>query len=155
EFEPYYRGQADAKHEPVYYAITDRPVYRPGGAVQFRIWTRDLADRTYLPPETNRRVRVSVLGSGDRHPIKTFDLRTDKFGGVTGSFQLNPEAALGEYGLAIDTGRNGYQEHVGTFRVEMYKKPEFEVTVEAADKRVRPGEKVRARIKARYYFGGP
>jgi uncharacterized protein YfaS (alpha-2-macroglobulin family) len=159
ELRPYYRDRADKEPESVYYAITDRPVYRPNSVVQFRVWTRDLVDRTYRQPQPNCRVRVSILGADDNgaysKPVNTLELRTDKFGCVTGSYALNPEAALGEYALAIDTGRNGYQERVGTFRVEMYKKPEFEVTVEPADKLIRPGGKVRARIKARYYFGGP
>jgi uncharacterized protein YfaS (alpha-2-macroglobulin family) len=158
-FWPYNQERAEEEREQVYYAITDRPVYRPGAVVQFRIWKRDLAGRVYQPPEPNRPVRVVVYApfttGGHSNPIMTFDLRTDKFGGVTGSLPLSPEAALGEYTLAIPTGRNDHEENAGVFRVEMYKKPEFEVTVLPADKLVRPGEKVRARISARYYFGGP
>ena len=43
----------------------------------------------------------------------------------------------------------------GSFRVEEYKKPEFEVKVEAPTAPVMLGEKVAATIKAKYYFGGP
>ena len=43
----------------------------------------------------------------------------------------------------------------GTFRVEEYKKPEFEVNVEAPTSPVMLGEKVAATIKAKYYFGSP
>ena len=43
----------------------------------------------------------------------------------------------------------------GTFRVEEYKKPEFEVTVEAPKEPVTLGEKITATIKAKYYFGAP
>jgi hypothetical protein len=41
------------------------------------------------------------------------------------------------------------------FRVEEYKKPEFEVTVEPGKSHVRLGEKVSAIVKAKYYFGAP
>ena len=46
---------------------------------------------------------------------------------------------------------------IGTleFRVEEYKKPEFEVIVEAPDEPVALGEMVTATVKANYYFGAP
>ena len=43
----------------------------------------------------------------------------------------------------------------GNFRVEEYKKPEFEVTVDAPKEPVRLGDKIDATIKAKYYFGSP
>src|SRR5260370_21263908 len=42
-----------------------------------------------------------------------------------------------------------------SFRVEEYKKPEFEVTVEAPKEPVSLGEMVNATVKAKYYFGAP
>jgi uncharacterized protein YfaS (alpha-2-macroglobulin family) len=43
----------------------------------------------------------------------------------------------------------------GHFRVEEYKKPEFEVTVDAPKEPVMLGEKIEATITAKYYFGSP
>ena len=43
----------------------------------------------------------------------------------------------------------------GSFRVEEYKKPEFEVKVDAPKEPVQLGEKIDATIKAKYYFGAP
>jgi uncharacterized protein YfaS (alpha-2-macroglobulin family) len=43
----------------------------------------------------------------------------------------------------------------GHFRVEEYKKPEFEVTVDAPKEPVMLGEKITATINAKYYFGSP
>jgi alpha-2-macroglobulin len=43
----------------------------------------------------------------------------------------------------------------GVFRVEEYKKPEYEVQVEAPKEPVMLGEPVLATIKAKYYFGAP
>src|SRR5262249_30338545 len=42
-----------------------------------------------------------------------------------------------------------------SFRVEEYKKPEFEVQVEAPKAPVSLGEKIVATIHAKYYFGAP
>src|SRR4030095_6185458 len=41
------------------------------------------------------------------------------------------------------------------FRVEEYKKPEFEVSVTPGAERVRLGEPATASISAQYYFAGP
>jgi uncharacterized protein YfaS (alpha-2-macroglobulin family) len=43
----------------------------------------------------------------------------------------------------------------GSFRVEEYKKPEFEVTIDAPKEPVMLGEKITATINAKYYFGSP
>src|SRR6516225_234040 len=56
---------------------------------------------------------------------------------------------LGTYGISIVN-------HGGSsFRVEEYKKPEFEVKVEAPKEPVHLGEKVLATVEAKYYFGAP
>ena len=43
----------------------------------------------------------------------------------------------------------------GSFRVEEYKKPEFEVTVDAPTEPIMLGDKFKATIQAKYYFGSP
>jgi uncharacterized protein YfaS (alpha-2-macroglobulin family) len=140
--------------EPVYHAITDRPVYRPGTRVRFRLWTRALRDRVYQRPRAGQRVRV-VVKDPNWEPVKTFDLRTDRFGGVTGAWLLSPEAPLGSYFLEVEDPHEDDRKRVGEFQVEMYRKPEFEVRVEPVERLIRPGEKARVRITAHYYFGGP
>ncbi len=77
----------------------------------------------------------------------------DGFGGFDGDFRLPDDAALGGYSLTIEDHAdvNGGV----AFRVEEYKKPEFEVTVAAPTEPVALGDKFTATIKASYYFGGP
>ncbi len=60
-----------------------------------------------------------------------------------------PTPRLGQYQLVV-VNRGG-----GSFRVEEYKKPEFEVTIEAPTDPVMLGEKITATIRAKYYFGSP
>src|SRR5262249_31913393 len=76
-------------------------------------------------------------------------MTADAFGGIASEFPLPKSAMLGAYGLFIkDHGG-------GSFRVEEYKKPEFEVTVEAPKEPARLGEVVTATIQAKYYSGAP
>jgi uncharacterized protein YfaS (alpha-2-macroglobulin family) len=141
-------------YDPVYtqvksYAITDRPVYRPGQPVHFKFW---VAHARYDQPETvdyaHRRFTVEIHNpKGEKALSKT--LQADAWGGFDGTFELPSDAALGVY--SVSAGNHGG----GTFRVEEYKKPEFEVKVDAPETPVMLGEKVKATIKAKYYFGAP
>jgi alpha-2-macroglobulin len=148
--EPFYESSRWPESYELSYAITDRPVYRPGARVHFRVYVRESAERRYLPPKANKPVHVSINGPHHR-PVNTFVLRTDSFGGVSGDFELGAEAALGQYSIVVEGQR--YGESHGGFRVESYKKPEFEVTVQPVGP-ARPGEKARVRVDARYLFGG-
>jgi len=145
------------------YVHTDRPVYRPGQTVNFRVaiavraaheGSRELGQWTApadLPFE------VTAADSREQQVYQGV-LTTDEFGSINGSFRLPAETMLGEYHLNVNLAREGgqvFQLSGNQFRVEEYKKPEFEVTVEPAKEQARVGEKVSASIKARYYFGSP
>ncbi|HJT79421.1 MAG TPA: MG2 domain-containing protein, partial [Gemmataceae bacterium] len=131
------------------FTITDRPVYRPGQTVQFKFWVRhakydqpnasDFAGQPFVVQIHNPR--------GEKVLEKTFT--ADAYGGVAGEFPLPKDAMLGAYGLMI-VNHGG-----GSFRVEEYKKPEYEVTVEAPKEPVQLGEQVVATVHAKYYFGAP
>ncbi len=135
-------------------ALTDRPVYRPGSTVNFRIWARDLVDRTYSAAEAGIKLQVAVRGP-HYATIRNMTLETDDSGSVTGSFILGSETPLGAYEFVVHAPGHGRGDDAGQFRVEEYKAPEFEVTVSPAKNATRPGEPISARVEARYYFGAP
>ncbi|HVF84571.1 MAG TPA: alpha-2-macroglobulin family protein, partial [Abditibacteriaceae bacterium] len=85
-------------------------------------------------------------------------LTSSEFGTINGDFDLPEGAPLGEYSIQAivpQTNANVAASGSNRFRVEEYKRPEFQVTVDAPDLAVRPGETVAAKINARYYFGSP
>ena len=130
--------------------ITDRPVYRPEQPVKYKFW---IGNAKY-DQEENSFVSNSDVGIRITYPNgETFfdkTLHTDNYGGAEGDFLLPKNAPLGVYSIS----RPGYAMS-GTFRVEEYKKPEFEVTVEAPTESVMLGEKITAKVNAKYYFGAP
>ncbi|MDZ4683873.1 MAG: MG2 domain-containing protein [Planctomycetaceae bacterium] len=142
------------KHDEQYqqtkvYAITDRPVYRPGQKVQFKFWLQQAKyDQPDGSPFANKGYTVEIHDpQGNKVYEKAY--KTDKFGGLEGEWPLVDDAKLGQYQLLVkDHGG-------GSFRVEEYKKPEFEVSVEAPKEPVALGEKITATITAKYYFGAP
>jgi uncharacterized protein YfaS (alpha-2-macroglobulin family) len=140
--------------EQALHIITDRPAYRPGDTIFFRAWVRHLRRRSYEPPRPGEKVSITLFGPNGGI-VKSLDLTADRWGAVSGSFVLSSEAALGEYVIRVP-GENYYSwPGVARVRVEAYKKPEFEVTVEPADRAARLGDRVRFRFVARYYSGEP
>ena len=133
------------------YGYTDRPVYRPGQTVYFRdLLARRRAGSDFLPV-TGRSVGIVVDGpKGDQVYQRT--LTTSKFGTVNGSFVLPSGASLGEYTVNASLGDLSGSSR---FRVEEYKKPEYEVQVTPSTTQARFGDRVTADVKATYYFGAP
>ena len=138
-----------AQDEAKAYAITDRPVYRPGSPVRFKFWVAHARyDQVRGSEYAGKEFPVEIHNpKGEKIFAKSFT--TDTFGGFDGSFELPSDATLGVYHVFIPN------RGAGNFRVEEYKKPEFELKVDAPAQPVMLGEKVTATIKASYYFGGP
>lgn len=148
-------------HDPEYnatriFALTDRPVYRPEQLVHFKAWVRhakyDQADTSSFAQEPFHVIIHNPKGE----KVLEKDYTTDEYGGLAGELFLPKGATLGNYNISIQ--RPNKAPHVGggiSFRVEEYKKPEFEVKVEAPKEPVRLGEVINATIDARYYFGAP
>ena len=137
-------------NEKKVFTITDRPVYRPEQTVQWKFW---IGQAKYDQPSTDspfagQTFSVEIADPQGEKVLET-QVVADKFGGLAGEYGLPKRPKLGVYQVYI-------KDHGGSsFRVEEYKKPEFEVTVEAPKEPVQLGEKITAKIQAKYYFGSP
>ncbi len=143
-------GYRDQKYKQVkVFSITDRPVYRPEQPVQFKFWVRhaqyDLKDESRY---AGKSFQVEIRNPKNEK-VHSGLLVADAYGGLEGTWEIPAEATLGQYSIQV-VNHGG-----GTFRVEEYKKPEFEVTIDAPQKPVALGEKITATISAKYYFGSP
>ena len=135
------------------YTITDRPVYRPDQTVKYKFWVRHAKyDRDDTSDFAGQSFTVEIHNpKGERIVQKT--LKADEYGGMQDELSLPADAMLGVYRLNLKQGNRGLGG--SQFRVEEYKKPEFEVTVDAPAEPVMLGEKITATINAKYYFGSP
>ncbi|HMP07582.1 MAG TPA: MG2 domain-containing protein, partial [Lacipirellulaceae bacterium] len=131
------------------YTMTDRPVYRPGQQVHFKFWVAtakfDQGDASSFAAQS------FAVEIHDPRGQKVYakSLVADSFGGLGDTLQLPAGATLGQYQLMV-VNHGG-----GAFRVEEYKKPEYEVQIDAPGDPVTLGDKVTATIRANYYFGAP
>jgi len=154
----YNNGNGDTRDEIKVYAYTDRPVYRPKQTVYLReMLVKRAGGGSDYAPLVGALVHVTVTSpKGDMVDQDT--LTTSEFGTINDSFDLPNGAALGEYSvnaqlLPVD---NSYYTTGGSkFRVEEYKRPEYEVKVTPSTTQARFGDKVTAAVKATYYSGPP
>ncbi|MHB1036836.1 MAG: alpha-2-macroglobulin family protein [Pirellulales bacterium] len=146
----WYGNYYDAEYNQTkVFTITDRPVYRPKQTVKFKLWVRHAKyDQEDTSSFANQSFNVEIVNpKGEKVLQKQFT--ADAYGGMDGELELPADATLGVYGLYV-VNQGG-----GNFRVEEYKKPEYEVTVDAPQEPVMLGEKIAATIRAKYYFGSP
>ncbi|MBE7157744.1 MAG: alpha-2-macroglobulin, partial [Rhodospirillales bacterium] len=134
---------------------TDRPVYRPGDTVHFRSilrWGRAIGYD--IPAGESLRVQVQ---DRDGKPVYDKTLRTNGNGILHDQFVLAKVAPLGFFFLQVqspDTSSSGASVS-GSFNVQEYKKPEYEVRATPQTRRLLQGATTPVTVDARYYFGEP
>ena len=132
------------------FIITDRPAYRPNQPVKFKVWLGQAKyDHEGKSPFANTRVTL-LINNPKGEKILEKDFETDEYGGFDSELTLDKEATLGAYSINVKNWWPG-----ATFRLEEYKKPEFEVKIDAPNEPVMLGEKITAKITSKYYFGAP
>ncbi len=152
-FNWYNHGDLSDYHAQNTIGITDRPVYRPGQIVHMKIWAGE--SRYNLGDEStyaNKTADISILDGRGEIVFEKMGIPTDSYGGATFDYQLPDEATLGSYNVTI-TGSVPHSNF--SFRVEEYKKPEYEVKVEAPKEPIALGETFAVTVLANYYHGAP
>ncbi|MEM1135526.1 MAG: alpha-2-macroglobulin family protein [Bacteroidota bacterium] len=136
--------------------FSDRPAYRPGQQMYFQgILRKKEGYKLSVYTDT-----VSVfINDVQGQEIYKKQLLADEHGIFHDSLQIEEKFTLGEYTIRVEPGNvtnwNYYNQTITTFRVEEYKKPEFEVIVATEKARYVSGDTLTATIKASYFFGAP
>ncbi len=139
------------------YLYTDRPIYRPNQVVQFKAVHRQVtrvpdgpeagSERLVTPP-AGQQAQVTIQDPRGNAIYRRI-LPTDAFGTVAGELRLGDEPPLGMYTVYSSLG--GY----GQFRVEEYRKPEYEVEARFVAAPYLSGDDLQGEIAVKYYFGSP
>ena len=130
------------------YVYTDRPVYRPGHTVHVKAVLRNREDDSLTMPGAAP-VPVAIFAPEDKMVLHK-DVPVSAMGSLHFDFDVPADAPLGDYRIAVAD-----REYAGSFYVEEYKKPEYQVKVTAKQQHLREGEKITAVFDARYFFGEP
>lgn len=137
------------------YLYTDRPIYRPGQTVHFRLVMRDQAGAGYAPPPSGP-VTVKMEGEysdaiDGRVEVGTVNLSLSSYGTASGEMTLPEDTAPGYYTISVDDDRNASL----TFQVAAYRKPEVDLQAAFAKDGWQIGEDMQASVQADYFFGAP
>lgn len=133
------------------YGFTDRPLYRPGDWVEFKIIGREFKNaRDSVAPEAAP-ISVLVLDANGT-ALQTLPLSYDPASGAQGRFPLPENAAAGGYELRI-TYRD--QQYSSAFRVAEYIKPHFEIGMTLSKNEFKTGELVTGHLALVYPDGRP
>ncbi|RYD47337.1 MAG: hypothetical protein EOP85_05675, partial [Verrucomicrobiaceae bacterium] len=136
------------------YGISDRPLYKPGDTAHLKFYLRNVG---YAEPDDSRwanqtGILIVYNGRGEE-AMKLENLKTDALGSVESSIVIPKDAVLGVWNATFLIG-DRISASV-SLRVEEYRKPEYEVKVEAPEAPVRLGGKFTATVKANYFHGAP
>src|SRR5436190_2025929 len=136
------------------YAFTDRPAYRPGETVQWKVIARTRENDLFSTP-AGQKISWEIRSPRDEK-IATGDATLNAYGSFSSSLALTDAMPLGEYRVTFKVGNDDDIGNATLFRLEEYKLPEFQVSVSPPDKKLyRLGDTIEATIDASYYFGGP
>jgi alpha-2-macroglobulin len=139
------------------YVYTDRPVYRPGHVVHWKGILRAKVENHLELPKLGS-IHVTIADQDD-HALLDKDMPLSSAGAVTGDLTLPATATLGYYTIRLRNGPPSDEGEDdagnGQFRVEAYRKPEYQVRVSPAKGRLLQGETMPVVIDSRYFFGEP
>jgi len=113
---------------------TDRSIYRPGQTVQFKGITLR-KNGSYYSIDANREVVVE-FSDPNLQLIDTLRFTSDEFGGFSGNFAIPTDRIRGTYHIDVVHGSGT------TIKVEDYKRPTFEVTLESPENEYKIGDSV-------------
>ncbi|MCA9934071.1 MAG: Ig-like domain-containing protein, partial [Anaerolineales bacterium] len=150
-------GSRPTTQDTAVYIYTERPIYRPGQTVFFKAIIRrdDDALLSMLPAGTAVTARMR---DARNNVVQTLTLTTNDFGTVDGSFQVAEGAMLGDYAIEIALNGDALRDasvHRQTFKVQDYRKPDYEVILSADSDRYVDGQQIAVTVDSRYFFGEP
>ncbi|MCA9796840.1 MAG: hypothetical protein KC910_33755, partial [Candidatus Eremiobacteraeota bacterium] len=140
-----------AKPNLLWYVFDDRGLYRPGETVHLKGWVRQESSLKAWSGKLDY-----VAYDNDDHKLAEGKTTVRASGGFEVSFALPDTPALGSARVELhcpDDFAEATYEH--RFRVEEFRRPEFEVEASSGDGPFFVGERGTAQVSARYYTGSP
>lgn len=133
------------------YAVTDRPLYRPGETVFVKFHGRTFASARVSKPAAAGDINLQVLDANG-FPVANQSLKLDPQSGGATSFVLPDNAAAGGYELRFSYQGENYG---AAFRVAEYQKPHFEINVLPKKRDFKTNEEVSGQLQLVYPNGKP
>ncbi len=133
------------------YAVTDRPLYRPGDTVQVHVTGREFKSARDSVAMKDADLVLSVVDPTGQPMARA----TARFSGRTGgdaSFVLPDNAPGGGYEMRLVMGDDAY---TAAFRVAEYQKPHFEIALQPDKADFTTGQAITGQLQLHYPDGKP
>jgi len=149
--------------------FTDRSIYRPGQTVYFKAIFMTKNPKTGEKIVMNKQNMkgslfknvykkwlkesepLMLLTDPFNRDVDSIKIKLNDYGSISGSFKLPKTAATGSWSIDpdyLDTDRND-----GSFSVEEYKRPSYEISIENPKKELLPGDSFNIKVKVRSFAG--
>lgn len=124
----YWYSRSSGKDEWRIYAFTDRPAYRPGETVQWKILARSRRGEAWWTPDGTELEYTITNPRGEK--VASGAAKLNAFGSFWSALPLTGSMPLGMYSVSFKApGPAGEMRgHAQLFRLEEYKLPEFKVS---------------------------
>lgn len=150
----------DAGSELRWLVFSDRGLYRPGEQAHLKGWIRAMDRRAGGDLSLDDEDRIRFTATGPRgEELGDGELGTGPLGGFSTVLDLPRELNTGHARLRFDApegraqARPGRSHHL-PIRIHEFRRPEYEVSVEADPGPHTVGGAITATVRARYYGGG-
>ncbi|MDP4176499.1 MAG: MG2 domain-containing protein, partial [Bacteroidota bacterium] len=130
------------------YIFTDRAIYRPGQKIFFKGIISQLNMKQRTSKAVNEKDVCVTLFDANSQVIKQTNMKTNEFGAFSGEFDLPAGRLNGRWRISAG-GSTQY------FRVEEYKRPQFEVILDPQKENISINDTVIIKGKAVTYSGAP
>ncbi len=127
---------------------TDKPVYQPGQTIHLRTLALD----SNALKAAKGQPLVLTVADPEGNKLMRKELTTSEFGLTSADFQLDSQAASGDY---ILTAEMGPATSSRTVEVKPYTLPRFAVNFQRENSFYQPGTVVTGTVDAQYFFGKP
>ncbi|MDR3237922.1 MAG: carboxypeptidase regulatory-like domain-containing protein [Spirochaetia bacterium] len=144
-------GSASAfqREKDKYMIYTDRPVYRSGDTVFYKIIGKERKER--FIPQSNQKIYYKIRSG---RVLAEGRLTLDEWGTAAGSVVIDESAGLGRFAIEAGPSEDNTYDS-GYFYVEQYRKPEYKVEIVPARDYFINGDDVEFRVEGKYFFGAP
>ncbi len=140
------------REQKKYFIYTDRPVYRAGDTVKYKIIAKNRVER-FLPAR-GEKVFFSIVNRSMDKNIREGSDTLDEWGTLEGEITIPGDANLGTYEIAAGPAEKQLYAR-GTFYVEQYRKPEFKVDITPSREYFINGDTAEFKVESKYFFGAP
>lgn len=127
---------------------TDKPVYQPGQTIHLRTLALD----SNALKAAQGQPLVLTVADPEGNKLMRKELTTSDFGITSTDFQLDSQAASGDYILTAEMGPASSSR---TVEVKPYTLPRFAVNFQRENAFYQPGTVVTGTVDAQYFFGKP